>query len=91
MVGQHFSMVRRLGVFFLLKQSDVLVRFTAIPGAVSRNEDHSLGMRRIEITCTACGGHLGHVFKGEGFPTPSCVKFFFQLVWLMTIYVSMYS
>ncbi len=76
----------------MLKQSDVLVRFTAIPGAVSRNEDHSLGMRRIEITCTACGGHLGHVFKGEGFPTPSCVNFFFQLlVWLMTIYVSMYS
>jgi len=46
----------------------------AIPGAVSRNEDQSLGMRRIEITCTACGGHLGHVFQGEGFPTPSCVK-----------------
>ncbi|KAL9713625.1 Peptide methionine sulfoxide reductase B2, chloroplastic [Leucoagaricus gongylophorus] len=45
--------------------------FDAIPGAVSRNEDHSLGMRRIEITCTACGGHLGHVFKGEGFPTPT--------------------
>ncbi|PPR03199.1 hypothetical protein CVT26_008047 [Gymnopilus dilepis] len=45
--------------------------FDAIPGAVSRHEDNSWGMKRIEITCTACGGHLGHVFKGEGFPTPT--------------------
>jgi len=45
--------------------------FDAIPGAVSRHEDRDLGVTRTEITCTACGGHLGHVFKGEGFPTPT--------------------
>ncbi|GJJ11262.1 Peptide methionine sulfoxide reductase B5 [Clathrus columnatus] len=45
--------------------------FDAIPGAVSRHEDRAFGMVRTEITCTACGGHLGHVFKGEGFATPT--------------------
>ncbi|KAG2056790.1 SelR-domain-containing protein, partial [Suillus hirtellus] len=45
--------------------------FDAIPGAVSRHEDRSMFMTRTEITCTACGGHLGHVFKGEGFDTPT--------------------
>jgi len=34
----------------------------AIDGAVEYSVDKSHGMIRTEITCTQCGGHLGHVF-----------------------------
>ncbi len=34
----------------------------AIDGAVELRDDRSHGMRRIEATCAACGGHLGHLF-----------------------------
>ena len=47
----------------------------AFEGAVQELPDSD--GRRVEIVCAKCGGHLGHVFKGEGFTsknTRHCVN-----------------
>ncbi|MBC7943527.1 peptide-methionine (R)-S-oxide reductase MsrB [Candidatus Saccharibacteria bacterium] len=45
--------------------------YDAIPGSVVFNDDTSTGVVRTEVTCAVCGGHLGHVFDGEKFGTPT--------------------
>ncbi|GAB3844343.1 peptide-methionine (R)-S-oxide reductase MsrB [Nesterenkonia populi] len=37
--------------------------------------DDSMGMTRIEVRCGSCESHLGHVFEGEGFETPTDLRY----------------
>lgn len=50
--------------------------FTPLAGdTVVLLEDRSLGTLRTEVRCAQCGGHLGHVFEGEGYSTPTDLRF----------------
>ena len=42
---------------------------------VRTREDRSLSRIRTEVLCAVCDGHLGHVFKGEGYETPTDLRY----------------
>lgn len=42
---------------------------------VTTHDDFSGGRQRTEVRCADCDSHLGHVFKGEGFDTPTDLRY----------------
>ncbi|HEY3737534.1 MAG TPA: peptide-methionine (R)-S-oxide reductase MsrB [Jatrophihabitans sp.] len=44
-------------------------------GSVIERIDYSHGMARTEVICANCHSHLGHVFAGEGYETPTDLRY----------------
>ena len=51
---------------------------------ITLDVDYKIGYKRVEVKCAKCDGHLGHVFEGEKYNTPTderycvngvCLKF----------------
>ena len=50
--------------------------FSPLAGeSIIEREDRSLGMLRTEVLCATCHSHLGHVFAGEGYDTPTDLRY----------------
>ena len=50
--------------------------FTPLAGdRVIERRDRSMGMVRTEVLCANCHSHLGHVFSGEGYGTPTDLRY----------------
>jgi peptide-methionine (R)-S-oxide reductase len=50
--------------------------FTPLAGdRVIERTDRNMGMARTEVLCANCHSHLGHVFSGEGYGTPTDLRY----------------
>jgi peptide-methionine (R)-S-oxide reductase len=50
--------------------------FSPLAGdAIIERTDVSMGMKRVEVLCATCHSHLGHVFSGEGYGTPTDLRY----------------